>query len=509
MKKQLLTIISSTLICFISNGQNKIYDFAFDNSYSASVGTGTFSNNTGTSFVNDRNGNTQSALNIANSGSIATLIGLPYGSSARSVSVWVKLNTLNPSYNFIYNYGALTGATNPFEGAYINGGTTNYFSPNISVSQSNTSSTWYHFVFTYDGSTVKIYRDAVLVGSNPSTAKNTISNSDLFRLGLTESGGINYFDGSIDDLKIYDYALDTTAISNLFNFNSEDLPNNLSKIYDFPFNNDRSSVVGVGAFDSNYGTFVADRNSNPNSAINIPNTGTFASLVGLPYGSAARTVAFWAKLNTINPNYNFLYVYGNNTAFDGAYITNAAAYHFTPVYGQAITHSANTWYHFVFTYSNGQSKMYRDGALMNSSFGVKSTQNNNDLFTLGLSEGGFNYFDGAFDDLKIYNFAISPSQVTELYTTNEIVLTGIKENHNTFNLKVYPNPVQNYITLDFENINQFPLTINIQNQLGEVCKTLTANSNKCQIDISTLNNGLYFIQAKNETYTTSIKFIKQ
>ena len=94
MKKILFLIVAATLLSFSAMAQTPVYSFPFDNSYSASVGTGTFTSNTGTSFTTDRNGNANSAVSINNTGLSATLAGLPYGSAARSVSMWVKLNAM-------------------------------------------------------------------------------------------------------------------------------------------------------------------------------------------------------------------------------------------------------------------------------------------------------------------------------------------------------------------------------------------------------------------------------
>ena len=117
MKKILFLIVAATLLSFSAMAQTPVYSFPFDNSYSASVGTGTFTSNTGTSFTADRNGNANSAVSINNTGLSATLAGLPYGSAARSVSMWVKLNAMRVDYNYLYTYG--TGTNGGYDGASI------------------------------------------------------------------------------------------------------------------------------------------------------------------------------------------------------------------------------------------------------------------------------------------------------------------------------------------------------------------------------------------------------
>lgn len=189
-----------------------LHEYNFNNTYNNVNGNTPFESNGGTSFTADRHGNAESALNINNTGTIATIPSLPYGNDSRTVSLWVKLNTIGASWNFLYSYG--TGA-NP-EGAHINPTTANHFIPNNQATSSHTTNTWYHYVFTYDGTTSKIYRDGALIKTQNVT-KNTVNNSNKFTLGLTEGGGANYFNGTIDDLKIYNYALSDTEVANLYN----------------------------------------------------------------------------------------------------------------------------------------------------------------------------------------------------------------------------------------------------------------------------------------------------
>ncbi len=192
-------------------------EYTFDNTYNNIYGTNPFSSNSGTSFTTDRHGVANGALNINNTGTTATITGLPYGATARTVSLWVKLNAFNGlGYNFIYCYGSSSN----FNGVYINGGSVNYFAPSSSHTITNLNGTeWNHFVFVYDGSNSKIYKNGTLLGTS-ARSWFTANNNDLFTLGLTESGVAGYFNGAIDDLKIYNYAVTDAQVVNLFNNNT-------------------------------------------------------------------------------------------------------------------------------------------------------------------------------------------------------------------------------------------------------------------------------------------------
>ena len=200
-----------------------IAEYNFNNSYNNINGTTPFANNSGTTFATGRDGVTANgAINIANIGSTATILGLPYGASQRTVSMWVKLNSFSlTGFNFLYHYGT-NGAGN---GTFINPTTITHFAlnPNHSVAATSVVNIWYHYVVMYDGTNSKIYRNGALLNSSPATVA-TGNNLNTFRLGLSETGSTGSFNGTIDDLKIYNYALTDSQVSNLFNFNSVAVP---------------------------------------------------------------------------------------------------------------------------------------------------------------------------------------------------------------------------------------------------------------------------------------------
>jgi hypothetical protein len=70
--------------------------------------------------------------------------------------------------------------------------------------------------------------------------------------------------------------------------------------------------------------------------------------------------------------------------------------------------------------------------------------------------------------------------------------------------KLYPNPVQNELTISIANIDNLTEII-ILNVLGEIVEKYDLNSNQKSINVSNLDNGIYFIRMENGK---SLKFIK-
>lgn len=217
-------ITTSTIQSFTTTPLTVLAEYNFDNSYNNVQGNTPFSSNVGTSFVADRNGNVNSALNIDTYGTFATIPGLPTGSNPRSISLWVKMNVLNSAgYNYLYSYG---DATN-YNGAMFTWTSLNHFGPPSSTHAANTAvaaNTWYHVVIVYDGTNSKIYKNGVLLSTAAKTITTVLDANNSFKLGLTEANGTGYFNGAVDELKIYPYAITDADVTALYSGSTSTTP---------------------------------------------------------------------------------------------------------------------------------------------------------------------------------------------------------------------------------------------------------------------------------------------
>ena len=118
-----------------------------------------------------------------------------------------------------------------------------------------------------------------------------------------------------------------------------------------------------------------------------------------------------------------------------------------------------------------------------------NTINNLDSFRLGLTESGAtNYFNGAVDDLKIYNYAISDADVSSLFSNNTLAT----ENFNSQKLqaKIYPNPTSNVFTIEMENEVKSIEVFSLQGQ-----KVLTTTNKN--VNVSKLSKGIYLVRIED------------
>jgi hypothetical protein len=76
------------------------------------------------------------------------------------------------------------------------------------------ANTWYYLTATYDGETLRAYRDGVLITANTSPSGPTDAEATPLTLGKYPSRE-RYFAGTIDDVRIYDRALSAAEIAAL------------------------------------------------------------------------------------------------------------------------------------------------------------------------------------------------------------------------------------------------------------------------------------------------------
>lgn len=84
---------------------------------------------------------------------------------------------------------------------------------------------------------------------------------------------------------------------------------------------------------------------------------------------------------------------------------------------------------------------------------------------------------------------------------------SINNFEKTNTISIYPNPAKNFVYVKIP-INENKLTITFFNVLGKQVLQRSINSTNNQIDISTLSEGIYIINAKSNNKAKSFKFIK-
>ncbi len=160
------------------------------------------------------------ALNFNGSSSFVEGLGttLPQGSNfLYSMSMWVYLRS-NGGTNYLLEWGNAGDTGNP---ALINIGQSwraaVYGGCNADVDNNPDLNKWVNLVVTYDGTNQRFYRDGVLIAGP--TACSPSTSAQNFRIGAQINTNVeaNFFDGKVDDVRIYDRALTAREAQQLYN----------------------------------------------------------------------------------------------------------------------------------------------------------------------------------------------------------------------------------------------------------------------------------------------------
>jgi hypothetical protein len=89
-------------------------------------------------------------------------------------------------------------------------------------------------------------------------------------------------------------------------------------------------------------------------------------------------------------------------------------------------------------------------------------------------------------------------------TTNIDTYTGVTGINAEENLNIYPNPSGGLVIIDFNNQKFEDVIVKVYDKIGELVSEIgieKTNSDKVNMDLSTLANGLYFIHVTTESGT--------
>jgi len=186
------------------------------------------------SYTNDSH-RYSSSIDLANTVS-SYITGSCYASDTITFSLLVKFNTMKDAH--VIDMRTSTEGYQPFytytNGTVQSGGSNSYVSFNSSFQIDR----WYHVVFSYDSSALKMYVDGVNIGSS---GKGSAFNKVLpFYLG-TRFNQANYSDVYISDFRIYCTALSTEDILDLYHTSAK--IDKTGKVHTFEFVEDEGTKI--------------------------------------------------------------------------------------------------------------------------------------------------------------------------------------------------------------------------------------------------------------------------
>jgi len=251
-----------------------------------------------------------------------------------------------------------------------------------------TGDTWMHIAATYDGITIRLYINGV--------EENTVVES--FDIGITpnkltigaEADETDFFEGSLDDLRIYNYALSSTEISDLQTAWSPTVPatvnNGAGYALDFDGTDDfidfgNSSSVNITDYITLEAWIKSDKFEATQSIIKKNGSGSGYEL------SLSDAGKIFFRLNA-----NTTYRVNSNSLYP---------------------HDGNTWMHVAATYDGTDMIIYINGNPEATVLGPASIVTNNKFLVIGTDADNNDklFFDGAIDEVRIWNVARSADDI--------------------------------------------------------------------------------------------------
>ena len=284
---------------------------------------------------------------------------------------------------------------------------------------------WVHLSAVYDGTYWQLYHNGIEVSATASPFGAVLVNAD-WAIGATGAGNDRFFKGAIDEVRIYDRALMSGEIEEIAAIagNPTHTPEGPLGHWtlDNDFVNTANNSYGNGV---NYnGVFVDGHEGN---AISLDGISSYVNL-GNPLELqivGEITISAWIKPQHGNNIQNIvakghagdgeIYFRINNGYYEIGSWSSAANYQGYQTSFAIPPEDYGNWVHLSAVYDGTYWILYRNGepvAQTASAFGAVPVGAD---WSIGANGGGSErFFKGAIDEVRIYDRALTPSEVEEI-----------------------------------------------------------------------------------------------
>ena len=289
---------------------------------------------------------------------------------------------------------------------------------------------WHHLTVTVTPTTLTLYIDGEQA-YNVSHSTTVTFNPGIWMMGADSDSNPNtradsdYFDGRLDDIRVYNEVLDQDDISDLIGLrgwwkldqcslaspgdviDSSGNGNNGNPINGITVGN--GQICNAGSFDgSNDYIEVAD-----NASLDIPQNLTVMAWIRPDIIPASGLKSIVSK----DENYEF-HINSAGRIYWWWQNSSGAVRSFT----SSTTLSANNWYHVAIVYEPGSQRILINGVVRGSRSYNETLINNNDPLHIGADQGfAGREFDGLIDEVKIFERALTTEEINDYYNSPDPV----------------------------------------------------------------------------------------
>lgn len=376
--------------------------------------------------------------------------------SAHTVSLWMRVTGWSESRS--YRAINTNDNTNGFRIFSSRGGDGNlYYTLEDSGTRYETTSSyskneWIFVTGVYDESNQYLYVNSELKDAVSSSGSG--SDPEALSIGSWGDGSSEYYEGKIDDVRIYNRSLSNSSIKALYNAPSSSWSPTSVQVRTSAANPEDEDLVGSWSFEgvgqnvvdssnyNNHGTLGTNASASPNDSTRVAGYSGkgmefdgINDYVNVPADNSLNmsssgevTLSTWVNLNDWPNNYGIAgrYDYGDGSQRYGymLYTKSGGEFRFqvandTHSYPSATGFSTDKWHHLVGTYDGSDIKIFVNGDLEGTAshsagIGVPSYG-----FRIGTVDDTFTNMNGTIDEVKVYNRSLSTSEVQALYNISD------------------------------------------------------------------------------------------
>ncbi len=272
----------------------------------------------------------------------------------------------------------------------------------------------------------------------------------------------------------------------------------------WPFNGNADDESGNGCNGTVFGaTLIPDRFENANSAYYFDGINDKITTEQEQFANNNKvSVSLWVKFNQIASAKYFLMCadFGVGTHWDSIAFAISIPYT-NSAFG---TPNFDEWNHFVGTYDGNYIRAYINGVYADSTL----WQGNIYYFPRPLTFAYFDtYWKGSIDDIRIYDRVLNATEVEILYNESTV---GVRKAVQSNKVKIFPNPAESYVILQFWGNKENSKEVQIIDLLGNVVFDKMVIDDEFRIDLDKLDiKGLYFltVSGKDNNLLASQKLI--
>ena len=376
-------------------------------------------------------GNNAMSFNGTKSDSLIASNSVVYQSDYETISFWVKVNALPVSGEvYLLSHGGWQERWKislPSHGKPVFS-TKNAAGANVDMDSDSVPlpiGQWRQVVMVHDGTNNKLFINGALKKSVAATGALG-KTKNPFGIGYDPIDGGSNFNGSLDDIKLYNRALTDVEIAALYITQSATPTIAGTLVASYPFNNDGADITAyANAATLTNATLATDRFGKVNKALAVNNSQVKAAN-SVQLNSPNTTISFWVKVNAL-PASGEVYLLSNGGWQERWKIS--LPNHGKPVFSTKNATGSNVdmdsdsvplpvgqWRHIVATHDGTSNKIYINGLLKKSVAASGALGTTTKPLGIGydpIDSSGF--FNGSLDDIQIYNVALTDAEVAALY----------------------------------------------------------------------------------------------